>query len=241
MDMQTRRVTVNGLRGADVATLRVLTQDVIRLPLNQIETSTLCDLFALSEIDDGMPGDLCKELESFRESRIRELNDIPDGEALSEFAQSLSSIDADQVPGTLRAAVSALSGERALSEDALTALAAHLGSAEPAAVIVRAPQAEAPSQAESAAANRTAAKAPKKKAKKSSTAKDPARAEWIEEYAIIRLKNYETGLKEAILVGGTRHKAPWSDVTDREVRSVLRRLAREGKLRISAGRWMIDR
>ena len=242
MDMQTRRVTVNGLRGADVATLRVLTQDVIRLPLNQIETSTLCDLFALSEIDDGMPADLSKELESFRESRIRELNDIPDGEALSEFAQSLTSIDADQVPGTLRAAVTALSGERALSEDALTALATHFGSSEPASVIVRAPQAEAPSQAEAAAANRTAAKAPpKKKAKKSSTAKDPARAEWIEEYAIIRLKNYETGLKEAILVGGTRHKAPWSDVTDREVRSVLRRLAREGKLRISAGRWMIDR
>jgi hypothetical protein len=116
----------------------------------------------------------------------------------------------------------------------------HIGSTDPAAVIVRAPIAEAPSQAEEAATKRKPAKkAPKKK--KASTAKDHARAEWIEEYTVSRIRNYETGLKEAILVGGTRHKAPWPDVTDREVRSVLRRLAREGKLRFSAGRWLMER
>ena len=241
MDMETRRVTVKGLRGADVATLLVLTQDVIRLPLNQIDPSTLCDLFALSEVQDGLPVELARDLGAFRENRIRELNDLPDGDSLSEFVASLAQVSADLVPGSMREAVMALTGEREQSVEAITALGSHLDSAEPSAVIVRASQPDKPSQAEAASAERVTAKAPKKRSTKSSTAKDPARAEWIEEYALFRLKNYETGLKEAILVGGTRHKAPWSDVTDREVRSVLRRLAREGKLRISAGRWMIDR
>ncbi len=241
MDMQTRRVTVSGLRGADVATLRVLTQDVIQLPLNQIETSTLCDLFALSEIEDGMPVDLAKELHSFRERRIRELNDIPDGEALSAFAQSLEALQAAHVPGTLRDAVAALLPDRSHSVEALEALASHLTSAEPEAVVVKAPAVEAPSQAAKAAEERAPAKKKPARRTTSKTAKDPARAEWIQAYAIERLSQYETGLKEAILVGGTRHKAPWSDVTDREVRSVLRRLAREGKLRLTAGRWVIER
>jgi hypothetical protein len=240
MDMETRRVTVNGLRGADIATLQVLTQDVIRLPLNQIEADTLCDMFALSELDEGIPPQLALDLLAFRENRIRELNDLPDGEALSDFAKSLAALAADQVPGTLRAAVTALTPDREQSAEALTELASHLSSAEPAAAMVRAAQPEAPSPAAKAAAGVTKAKKPKRKSTRA-PAKDPARAEWIEEYAIIRLKNYETGLKEAILVGGTRHKAPWEDITEREVRSVLRRLAREGKLRISAGRWMIDR
>jgi hypothetical protein len=240
MDMETRRVTVTGLRGADVATLRVLTQDLLTLPLNQIEASTLCDLFAISEVGEGMPAELVSDLEAFRASRIRELRDILDGEPLNEFVQSLSALNADQVPSTLRAAVTGLSVDRPESGDAMGAFAEHIGSTDPAAVIVRAPVAEAPSQAEEAATKRKPAKkAPKKK--KASTAKDPARAEWIEEYTVSRIRNYETGLKEAILVGGTRHKAPWSDVTDREVRSVLRRLAREGKLRFSAGRWLMER
>ncbi len=241
MDMQTKRVTVNGLRGADAATLRVLTQDVIQLPLNQIETSTLCDLFALSEVEEGMPSDLGRDLQAFRERRIRELNDVPDGEALIGFVESLAAMAADQVPGSLREAVASLAAEREQSTDALETLASHLSSADPAAVVVKVSVAEAPSQAEAAAAKRGPAKKPAAKRKTSKTAKDPARAEWIEEYAVLRLKNYETGLKEAILVGGTRHKAPWSDVTDREVRSVLRRMAREGKLRLTAGRWVIER
>jgi hypothetical protein len=242
MDMETRRVTVTGLRGADIATLQVLTQDVIRLPLNQIEADTLCDMFALSELEEGIPPQLALDLLAFRENRIRELNDLPDGAALSEFAQSLAALAADQVPGTLRDAVVALTPDREQSAEALTELASHLSSAEPAAVLVRAAQPEAPSPAATAAADRTTAKKPaKRKAGTRASAKDPARAEWIEEFAVFRLKNYETGLKETILVGGARHKAPWKDITEREVRSVLRRLAREGKLRISAGRWMIDR
>ncbi len=239
MDMETRRVTVAGLRGADVATLRVLTQDVIQLPLNQIETSTLCDLFALSELQEGIPGDLLLELQAFRERRIRELNDIPDGDALSEFVLSLAAQAADQVPGTLRAAVTALAPDRSSSEDALVALASHLESVEPVSFIVGVAAEEAPSQAAKAAKERKPAK--KKKKTSSRTVKNPERAEWIGEYAVSRLKNYETGLKEAILVGGTCHKAPWSDVTDKEVRAVLRALAREGKLRLTAGRWVIDR
>jgi len=240
MDMETRRVAVKGLRGADAATLRVLTQDVIQLPLNQIESSTLCDLFALSEIEEGMPADLGRDLLAFRERRTREMNDLLEGEQLSTFMQSLVGVNAELIPASLRVVVEALSADRETEDGAIDALADHLQKGEPTEVLMSKTEGDAPSAAETAASKRTPAKAPRR-AKTSKTAKDPAREEWMEEYAISRLVNYENGLKEAILVAGTRHKAPWDDVTEKEVRAVLRRMARESKLRTSAGRWMIDR
>ena len=94
--------------------------------------------------------------------------------------------------------------------------------------------------ASKAADNRTTAKATKAKAK---TAKkdDTERRQWIGEFVMGRLANYETGLKESLLVGATRHKAPWDDMTDREVRSVLRAMGRDGKLKTTVGRWMLNR
>jgi hypothetical protein len=83
---------------------------------------------------------------------------------------------------------------------------------------------------------------PKKKAASKPKGKaDDERRLWIAEFAISRLANYETGLKESLIVGAARHKAPWDDVTDREVRSVLRAMGRDGKLRTTVGRWLINR
>ena len=100
--MKTRRVTVKGLRGADVATLRVLTQDILALPLNQLDASTLCDLVALSELDEGLPTDLSAELTGFREQRFREVADLPDGPVLAEFAKQLASVEVAHIPLALR-------------------------------------------------------------------------------------------------------------------------------------------
>jgi hypothetical protein len=244
VDMTTRRVQIKGLRDADIATLRVLTQDVLALPLNQIDASTFCDLVALSELKEGLPNDLSRELNSFRESRFRELGDLPDGPVLAEWLGTLIAVAAAEIPQAVRDAVTALVPERTEAEsvEALEKATAHAGSVEPAVVSLN-EAAEEASMAEEAVKERTPAKKKKAPAKRKSAAaqKDPARAEWIEEYMLTRLVNYETGLKEAVLVGGTRFKSPWKDMTDKEIRAVLRRMGREGKVRTTVGRWLIER
>ncbi|MDP6934365.1 MAG: hypothetical protein QGG40_15675, partial [Myxococcota bacterium] len=59
-------IRVEGLRSADPGSLSVLTQDVLRLPIAQIELVTVADLLALSELDD-LPGELSRGLAAFRE------------------------------------------------------------------------------------------------------------------------------------------------------------------------------
>jgi hypothetical protein len=60
----------------------------------------------------------------------------------------------------------------------------------------------------------------------------------VREYVLERLQNYgHDGLKEAIVVAGSRHRAPWKDLTEKEVLSVLRQMERDGNVRHSAGRW----
>lgn len=241
--MTTRRVQIKGLRDADIATLRVLTQDILALPLNQIDASTFCDLVALSELKKELPNDLSRELSSFRESRIRELGDLPDGPVLAEWLATLSAVASAEIPQAVREAIAALVPMRTEAEsvEALEKVMAHAGSEAPAAVTIK-EAAEKASMAEEAVKERKPAKkkAPAKR-KSAASQKDPARAEWVEEYMLARLVNYETGLKEAVLVGGTRFKSPWKDMTDKEIRAVLRRMGREGKVRTTVGRWLIER
>ena len=88
-----------------------------------------------------------------------------------------------------------------------------------------------------------AAKPAKKKRTTRITASqvDDRKAEWIEEDVISRLQNYGSrGLKEAIIVAGTRHRAPMKDLSEAEILAVMRRLKRESKVRFSAGRWIIS-
>lgn len=236
MSNETKRVTIEGLRGADVATLQVLTQDVISLPLNQIHPSTACDLFAIAEVSDQVPEQLAQELSSFVARAKRELADMPDGAALVDFTQALLEGDASLVPETFRGMLNELESGDDEAAAQIAALAAHFATAEAAPFEVG----EAKSMASTAAEKRTKAKAPKAKAK---TAKkdDTERREWIGEFVMSRLVNYETGLKESLLVGAARHKSPWEDMTDREVRSVLRAMGREGKLKTTVGRWLLNR
>ena len=243
MDMTTRRVVVDGLRKADVPTLEVLTQDVVNLPLNQIDPITLCDLFALSEVGEGIPTALAQELSNFCEQRGREMLDLPDGSAVIEFAAEIQALPAVSVPNSLREALATVVAERKdeASAEALNGLLAHLGGTEPEAVTVSEVSDSKPSAAAKAGKAREPAKKKAPAKRKTAVSKDPERVEWIRLHVLERLSQYEGGLKESIIVGGTRHKAPWSDVTEREVRSVLRALARENIVRTTVGRWLIIR
>ena len=239
MDMETKRVTVEGLRGADVATLQVLTQDVLGLPINQVHPGTVCDLFALAEVSDQVPDQLARDLAAFVERCQRELGDLPDAAALDSYTSALKEADGSAVPETMRLVLDKLTegGDDGVIQ-VVAGLQEHYGECAPTPFEVAEGDA---SLASKAADSRTKAAAPKKRTTKTKSKADEERREWIQEFALSRLANYETGLKESLLVGAARHKAPWDDVTDREVRSVLRAMGREGRIRTTVGRWLINR
>ena len=237
MNMETKRVTIDGLRTADVATLKVLTQDVLSLPLNQIHPATVCDLFAIAEVSDQVPEQLAHDLSQFVGRCQRELGGLPDSDALNDYTGGLLGLEASLIPETFRSVLAQLEPEGDDGTKAVIAgLRTHFESIDPAPFSV----AEGDSIAAKAEDNRTTKKAPAKK-KKTVKKDDTERREWIGAFVLGRLANYETGLKESLLVGAARHKAPWDDVTDREVRSVLRALGRDGKVRTTVGRWLINR
>lgn len=240
MDEKKKLVAVAGLRQAEPTTLAVLTQDVLRTPLVRIEPGTLVDLLALSELGaDPLPSSMAKELEHFQAQMFRELADLPDGPALASFATDLKALPAAKVPTCLRTAVAELIPERR-DEEALAALQAFLDGVEgEEPEEVELPTASTAEGAGSAPVEKVATK-PRKSTRRRTPASrvDERRGQWIESDVLDRVSNYQNGLKESILVAGARHRAPWEDVTEKEVMTVLRRLKREGRMRYSAGRWL---
>ena len=100
--MKRSRIAVAGLRSADPATLEILTADVLRRPITQLDPGTLADLLALSEVPDQTGGQLARDLTKFRDQMFRELDDLPDGVAVAEFCADLRSVSADLIPRNLR-------------------------------------------------------------------------------------------------------------------------------------------
>lgn len=248
MEKRRHRVSVANLRTSNATTLLVLTQDVLNLPIGQIEPRTLVDLLALSEIGDELPVGLASDLVAFREQSLRQMDDLPDGPGLAGFLDELCEIDAELAPQCLREAVARLAGKRRHPDvaDSLRELLAHWEGRPPALLTLPAgpsagaPESEKPRHSARATtrSSATAARTPKRRP---STSVDSRRAEWIQEDVVSRLEKYLTnGLKEEVLVAGARHRAPWKDLTEAEVRTVLRRLRRDGRLRYSAGRWLLE-
>ena len=104
MSDQIKRVSVDGLRGADVATIQVLAQDVLGLPINQINPDTVCALFALAEVSDQVPEQLASDLAGFVGRAGRELADMAE---FDSYVSLLLAMDGSAVPETFRAAVQA--------------------------------------------------------------------------------------------------------------------------------------
>lgn len=91
MSSRADRDMVHGLRTSDVATLMVLTQDVLRKPLIRIHPACLCDLLALSELDE-LPRSLQRDLGRWRDQMFRELRDLPVGEPVQELLLELAEL-----------------------------------------------------------------------------------------------------------------------------------------------------
>ncbi len=253
MEQRKNRISVGGLRKANPTHLAVLVQDVLRLPVLQLDPRTFLDVMALSEIASQVSTQLAKELAAFRDQKLREIGDLPDGPPLADFLRDLHSVDAGLHPACVREGIIAIC-EECRHEDvepAFDALQRHWDSEDPLEIeLPKAPPPAAKKPAAAASAPAAAAKQPRHEILKPADRtprravpranEDSRREEWIREDVLSRLVNYGTrGLKEQIVVAGTRHRSSWTDLTELEVLTVLRKLKREGRVRFSAGRWMI--
>ena len=237
MGAQISRVTIQGLRSSDPSSLSVLVQDVLHLPMSQIEPLCLMDLMALSEIPDQLSKELGKDLSGFADRVVRELGDLPDGPPLASFCVELAGLDAELIPASVRVAIQGIKEDRSSSEaaDAITQFLTHVDSAGPMTMSL---PTSPPDDSAEAKTEVVAAKAAPKKRRRSTLVSDE-RAEWITEDVLSRVVKYgNRGLKEQVIVAGCRHRSPFSDLTESEVLAVLRRMKREGRIRHSAGRWM---
>ena len=86
-----------------------------------------------------------------------------------------------------------------------------------------------------------AQKAKKRTTKKATAAPvDPARGKLLKQLILERVgRQMENGLKEVVLIAGTRHRAKeyYPDLLPQEIISALKELKENGQLHYSAGRW----
>ncbi len=256
MQDKVSRIAVSGLRSSDPTVLSVMIQDIINKPIDKLSQRTLCDLIALSETE-GLPRSLERELSRFRDKMVREYNDIPVGTNLSEHLGRLAELPAEQIPASWREAVLARIHAGDIDERSRGLLAELAGRFEqtppevitiasaPTVHVQRSRGPERPRSGTSLSRN-TATPARGSRSRSGASrpartpvpARDPQRAQWIREDVLNRLSGYGSkGLKQAILVAGAKHRAPWKDLSDEEIVSVLRALLREDRVRFSAGRW----
>jgi len=260
VEQRKNRIAVGGLRKANPTHLTVLVEDVLRTPLMQLDPRTFADLLALSEIPNQIPTQLARQLSAFRDRMMREVGDLPDGPPLAEFLRDLSGVAPHAQPECLRTGIRGICAD-CKHEDvvpAFEALERHWGTEEP--IEIELPKAPPPAPKRAAApvkprrASSSSARAePRIEILEPSDAKprrrpptrgtpDSRREDWMREDVLSRLNNYGTrGLKQQIIVAGTRHRAPWDDLSEGEVLAVLRKMKREGRVRFSAGRWMINK
>jgi hypothetical protein len=196
---------------------------------------------------------------------MREASDLPDGPALAELLRELAGVAPHAQPESLRASIREICADRKHEDviPAFEALEGHWATEEP--IEIELPKGPAPepkrvatpvkprrASGGSSASNGasrpdpvheflpSAAKPRRRVA--SSTSNDSRREDWMREDVLSRLVNYGSrGLKQEIIVAGTRHRSPYSDLAESEVLAVLRKMKREGRVRFSAGRWMINK
>jgi hypothetical protein len=228
-------------------TIQVLAGDLLRVPLSGVDRRSLCDLVALSERTD-LPVQLTRDLQKYREQMLREFNDLPDGDKLALFLTELTEVDASRVPATLREGILARNEEHLLPRtiELFEGLMRHFDSLGPmdsdstGRPAVRVEQLQAKkkpvARTEGTKGPQRGREAPRRPAKPKIT---PERAEWIRNDVLARLADYpDKGLKQAMLVAGARHRAPWNDLKETEVVTVLQNLEAGNRVRKIEGRWI---
>jgi hypothetical protein len=264
VEQRKNRIAVGGLRKANPDHLTILVEDVLRSPLAQLDPRTLADLVALSEIPNQLSTQLAKQLVSFRERIVREAGDLPDGPALADLLRDLAGVAPHAQSVGLRDSIRAVCADRKHEDvvPAFDALEQHWATEEPieielpvaapvpettrapAAVKPRRSAARSSSDAGRAEPNHEYLPSSAKPRRRTSavSSNDSRREDWMREDVLSRLVIYGSrGLKQEMVVAGTRHRSPYEDLAEGEVLAVLRKMKREGRVRFSAGRWMMNK
>jgi hypothetical protein len=233
-----RRKPFQKLRGSAPTMLEIQVQDLLSIPMGQLEPMNLMDLMSLAE-HETPPRALQSLLRDFTERIAREVSDLPAGKTWDEYLEELSALTGDRVPQGFRDILaSEREGRPAGSIDALLET---WGAVSPTAFEIgeAPPKVERPAAATKRAAAATKRKASPKKATKKVVNVDPARSQLLSELCLERLSQVsENGLGESVLIAGIRHraKASYPNVAPFEVSQVLKSLKEKGKVRYSAGR-----
>ncbi len=248
MSGEVQKSSVDNLRNSDALTVQILVADIIRLHIERIETSVVADLFALADAE--LPSGLSDDLKVWAGRATREVIDLPEGEARRGFLAEVAALPDALVPERLRAAIAALapsSNQETLAT--LDDLATRWALTTPDVLVV------AVKKSRVSAAGAKAAAAKEAKPKRVAAVKapkippadiDPRRAAFIRSDVWITLEGKDPGIKENVLVGGIKHRSPFKDMVEPEIRAELRKMERDGlkdkpgKLRIrkSGERWV---
>lgn len=231
---QVQKSSVDNLRGSDETTVQILVDDLLRLHIQRIETRVVADLFAVA--DGQLSPSLSADLKGWAARATREILDLPDGDILRSFLAEVSEIPAGLVPQRLRDAVAALAAQSSAETVKMIDEMAKVWEEEtPTPVVLPiakikavVPKTRAPVKARSSSAKTPAADV------------DPRRADYIRQDVMHTLARVENGIKESVLVGGIRHRSPFKDITDSEIKAELRKLEREG-LKQKAGELRIKK
>ncbi len=231
---QVQKASVDNLRASDEKTVQILVDDLLRLHIERIETRVVADLFAVA--DGKLSPSLSADLKGWAARATREILDLPDGEILRTFLAEVSEIPAGLVPQRLRDAVGSLAAQSSAAtvqmidemakvweEETPTPVVLPIAKAMVAVVKTR-----APAKARSATSRTPAADV------------DPRRADYVRQDVMNTLARVENGIKESVLVGGIRHRSPFKDITENEIKAELRKMEREG-LKQKAGELRIKK
>jgi len=252
MDFETGRVSVAGLRNADLTLLSVMAQDLLSHPLGRLSCETVTDLFAVADLGDTLPVALRAEMARWSIRMTAEVLDLPDGEPLRGFLGELEAHGASLIPASLRAAVHQRC-QRTELPDSLGSLVHALeeawASVAPAPAcpgevsvpvtrpVARERKARTPRDPQAPRAPR----APRASAAPRAASADTAEG-WLHRYFLERLAAYpDAGLKEPMLIMGALQQSPHQGLTRGQVLAELKRLKESGKLVHSAGRWKVRR
>jgi hypothetical protein len=239
-----KRAHIEGLRKSDPITLSVLVQDLVRKPLVGLDPRSLSDLVALAD-EEALPVELKRDLSKFREQMLREISDLPDGHVLQEWLDDLLLVAADRVPDVLRTAVLSRAddvGLRPVTLEKLESVESHFAGAAAVAaeitvravkVVQKGPQVLSPEARKERREATGRSRVPR-------VEKDPERGRWIQADLKERLEHYgDRGLKQAMLVAGAKHRAPWDDLKEAEIMAVLRKMEKSGDIKKSTNRWAL--
>ncbi len=236
-----QKASVDNLRNSDAVTVQVLVADLLRLHIDRIETVVVADLFALA--DAGIPGSLGADLKAWAGRATREVLDTPDGEARRGFLAEVAAIPPKLVSERLREAVSGLTATSSAETIAVVETLVQRWESEPPQAVVLPSKKSRVAQKAAVAGDppRKVEKAPKKVAVPKTPAADidPRRGAYVRQDVTATLQHLERGIKENVLLAGIKHRSPFSDMTETEIKAELRKLERERKLKKTGERWLI--